>query len=88
MYREFEIYDRIGFSNAEILQCVTINNARILGMEDQIGTIEAGKLADLVVFENNPLQDIKALRKPTMVFKDGRIMHATAALNRVQANNT
>ncbi len=80
LYREFEIYSRLGFTNHEILQCATINNARILGLSDKIGSIEGGKLADLVVLGENPLDKIKALRKPLVVFKEGVLMHSLIPL--------
>lgn len=80
LYREFELYSRIGFSNREILECATINNARIAGISDRVGTLETGKLADMVAFRKNPLQDIRACREPEMVIRDGRILHSSRML--------
>ena len=68
-----KLLQRVGFSNIEILRCATINNAKILRMEDKIGSLEIGKYADMVVLDKNPLEDIRALRKPQMVFKQGGI---------------
>jgi imidazolonepropionase-like amidohydrolase len=82
LYREIEALARYGFSAAEALACATINNARILGMEDKIGSIEKGKRADLVVLEENPLQSPKAARRPLMVFKAGRLAHTRRLLVR------
>ena len=73
LWREMEMLGRIGFSNKEVLQCATINNARILRMEDIIGTIEKGKFADMVVLKENPLNKIEACRTPQIVIKEGRI---------------
>ena len=73
LWREMEMLGRIGFSNKEVLQCATINNARILRMEDKIGTIEKGKLADMVAFKENPLLKIEACRVPQIVIKGGRL---------------
>lgn len=73
LWREMEILSRIGFSNLDILQCATINNARILRLEDQIGSIEKGKIADLTVLAANPLEDIRACRTPALVIREGRI---------------
>lgn len=78
-YREYELLSRIGFKNEEILNCATINNARILKMEDKIGSLAPGKFADIAVYAENPLKKIEALRKPVMVFKDGRLMHFSGA---------
>ena len=75
LYREFEAYSRIGFSNAEILKCATINNARILMLEDEIGSLKPGKLADMAVLSGNPLEDLNVLKKPTAVFKAGQLEH-------------
>lgn len=73
-YREYEILQRVVFSNLEILRCATINSAKILHMKDKIGSLENGKYADMVVLDNNPLDDIRTLRKPQMVFKQGDLM--------------
>jgi imidazolonepropionase-like amidohydrolase len=73
LWREMEMLGRIGFSNREILQCVTINNAKIVGMADKIGSVEAGKYADLVILKENPLEKIEACRKPHIVIKNGEI---------------
>jgi hypothetical protein len=73
-YREYEIFQRIGFSNIETLRSATINNAKILLIGDQTGSLETGKYADMVVLDKNPLEDIRALRKPQMVFKQGDLM--------------
>jgi imidazolonepropionase-like amidohydrolase len=73
LWREMEMLTRIGFSNQEALRCATINNAKILRMEDKIGTIDKGKLADMVVLKENPFAVIEACRTPQMVIKGGRI---------------
>ncbi len=84
-YREYELLSRVGFKNNEILKCVTINNARVLRMEDKIGSLTAGKLADIAVYSENPLKKIEALRRPLMVFKDGRLVHCR--LERLKGSN-
>lgn len=73
LWREMELLGRIGFTNKEILQCATVNNARILRMEDKIGAIEKGKFADMTVLDGNPLERIDACRMPELVIKAGRI---------------
>ncbi|MFA5323419.1 MAG: amidohydrolase family protein [Smithella sp.] len=79
-YREYELLQRAGLSNIEILRCATINNAKILRMEDKIGSLETRKYADMVVLDKNPLEDIRALRKPQMVFKQGDLMFSAGNL--------
>ena len=73
LWREMEMLGRIGFSNSEILQCATINNARIIGMADKIGSVEVGKYADLTILQENPLKKIETCRIPQMVVKNGEI---------------
>ena len=55
------------------LQAATVNNARMLGREKQIGQISQGFEADLLVLERNPLQDVSALQDPLLVISNGRI---------------
>lgn len=73
---ELEMYvNRAGLTPMETIVCATKNNAEVLDMTDQIGTLEPGKLADLIVVDGDPLQDISILRdrrKILMVYKDGR----------------
>jgi imidazolonepropionase-like amidohydrolase len=64
-----------GVSNTDILKMATINAAEAIGAEDRIGTIEKGKIADLVLINGNPLQDIETLRDVEMVVKEGRIVY-------------
>lgn len=69
---EFDARREIGYTNIEMLRQATINSARILGLEDQLGTVRAGKLADLVVVDGKPDEDISAmLTYPAAVFKEG-----------------
>jgi len=78
LWREMEMLGRIGFSPKEVLRCATINNARILRLDDKTGTVEKGKFADLVVLKENPLEKIEACRTPRMVIKEGRIYDMTS----------
>lgn len=77
LWREMEMLARVGFSNKEILQCATINNARILQMADKIGSIEKGKFADMIVLKENPLDKLEVCRSPQRVIKDGRVYDVT-----------
>ncbi len=59
--REMELLQEAGFHPLEVVRAATLKGAESLGMADEIGTIEAGKLADLVVVEENPLANFKVL---------------------------
>lgn len=70
---EIELMKNAGLSNLEIIQASTINAAKVLSKENEIGSIENGKLADLLILENNPLENIKALQGISHVIKGGSI---------------
>ena len=59
--RELELLQEAGFHPLEVIQSATINGAEALGLDDKIGTIQAGKLADLVIVEENPIANFKVL---------------------------
>lgn len=69
---EFEAYKRYGLSEPEILRCATLGNMEILGLDKELGSIEPGKYADMVLLGKNPLKDISAIREVRKVFKNGR----------------
>ena len=72
IYRELEAMAEAGIPAEEILVMATKHGARAMGREDVFGTIEAGKRADLVVLERDPLEDISALRTIDAVYRAGR----------------
>lgn len=65
---------KAGFSPFEALQTATINPAVFLGRENDLGTIERGKLADLVLLDANPIEDISNTKKINAVVLDGRFL--------------
>lgn len=72
--REFEAMVASGMTNMEAIQAGTINAARVIRMHDQIGSLETGKLADIVLLDGDPLTDIKILTDSvhvTAVFQSG-----------------
>jgi len=71
---ELESYTRIGFTKSEALVAATKTSAEIMHMGDRLGTIEIGKLADMIVVEGNPDEDFNALRKVRTAFVNGRLM--------------
>jgi imidazolonepropionase-like amidohydrolase len=68
-----------GMGNAGVLRSATINNARIMGLERDLGSIEEGKLADLVLLAGNPLERMEHLLSPQMVFKGGGLAYESPA---------
>lgn len=64
----------------DALRTATLNNARILGMEEDLGSLQPGKLADVVLLAENPLRDLLFLLRPEAVFKEGRLVHSTHRL--------
>jgi imidazolonepropionase-like amidohydrolase len=55
----------------DTLIAATRNGAQMLGLGDQLGTIETGKLADVIVVASDPLQDMKVMKRVAVVIKDG-----------------
>ena len=84
VFREMELMQQAGLSPLQILRSATTNGARAMGMENQIGAIAPGKLADLVILNANPLTDLNNLSKASLVIKDGLVFdiaELTAAMN-------
>lgn len=77
---ELKWFVKGGYSMPQALQAATLTNARLLAMDDLIGSIEPGKLADILVVDGRPDQDIDALHKVALVFKDGQLMVQNGAV--------
>lgn len=65
-----------GMSNMQALRSATLNGARYLGMEDEIGSLKAGKLADLIIIDGNPLDNIFDTEKVIYTMINGRLFDA------------
>ncbi len=79
---EFAVRSEIGYTNTEMLQQATINSAMILGMDDMLGTIKAGKTADLVLVDGDPEKDISCMMAdPEAVFKNGKLCYTRGGDN-------
>ncbi len=70
---EFVYMTEAGMPAMAAIQSATIEGARLLGMEQELGSIKAGKLADIIAVPGNPLDDIKTLGQVSFVMKDGQI---------------
>jgi imidazolonepropionase-like amidohydrolase len=84
LHVELERLVEAGLTPLEALQAATLNPARVLGLSDSLGTIEPGKLADLVLLDANPLEDISNTRRIRAVLADGRFFRR-ADLDRLLA---
>ncbi len=71
---EMEIMSMLGMPNVEVLRTATLNAAHLLDMQDQLGTIEPGKLADMVLLSANPIDDIRAVERVEGVFRSGVLL--------------
>jgi hypothetical protein len=69
--RNYELFIEAGFTPTKAIQIMTLNGAKVLGVDKKLGTVEAGKLADLVVLKGDLASDPSVIRNPTIVFKDG-----------------
>ncbi|MFP6792387.1 MAG: amidohydrolase family protein [Pseudomonadales bacterium] len=72
-HRELLAMTYAGIPPAAVLRAATINGARALGVDKQLGSVETSKLADLVVVRGNPLDDIKVARDIKLVVKEGAV---------------
>jgi len=72
LWREVCLLAECGLSYGAVLHAATGLAAQAIGMEQEIGTVEPGKRADLLVLAGNPLADIMNIRKVVQVFRDGK----------------
>ncbi|CAN0452950.1 unnamed protein product, partial [Scytosiphon promiscuus] len=73
MHGELQLLSEGGMSNLDVLKAATINGATTLGLEEQIGSIKAGKLADIIVLDENPLTDIRNTETVSRTMVNGRL---------------
>ena len=78
VYREIELYAKAGFTNMEALQAATSVAATAMRVANDVGTIEKGKRADLLVLDANPLDNISNIRTVRFVMKDGKMFESAA----------
>ena len=78
VHREIELYVEAGLTPMQALQAATIVPARAMRLDAELGTIERGKRADLVVLDANPLEAVRNIRSVRWTISDGRIYDAAA----------
>ena len=75
LHKELENYVKAGIPANEVLRMATILSAQNARVEDRLGTIEIGKLADLILVDGNPAEDISDIRKVELTIKDGNMFY-------------
>jgi imidazolonepropionase-like amidohydrolase len=78
LHRELELYAKAGIPNAEVLRIATLTAAEILKRDRDLGTIEPGKLADFIIVDGDPTQNMSDIRKIVTVVKDGLVFDPKA----------
>jgi imidazolonepropionase-like amidohydrolase len=73
-FEEIERFVEHGYTPLEVIVAATKINAEVCGASERLGTVEEGKLADLVVVDGDPLRDIKALRNTRIIIQEGKII--------------
>ena len=81
LHAELRLYQREGLKPHEILHAATLQSARIAGVDDDLGSIEVGKLADMVIVDGDPLSEISDLSNITHTIKNGRTYRLEELLN-------
>jgi len=71
-HQEMELYVKAGFTPLETITAATLNGAKVLKIEKELGSLEPGKKADFIVLDKNPIEDIKNTRTINSVWKDGK----------------
>jgi len=72
--KEFALMTGLGMSPAAALRAATSSAATLLGIDDRVGTLTAGKIADIVAVPGNPLEDIQATERVSFVMKEGKVI--------------
>jgi hypothetical protein len=82
LHRELELYVEAGIPAPEVLRRATIGAARVMGMDDELGSISPGKFADLILVDGDPTTNISDIRRVVTVVKGGQV-YDPAAIYRV-----
>ncbi|MEQ8219166.1 MAG: amidohydrolase family protein [Arenibacter sp.] len=81
IHKELAFYKEAGLSNYEVLKTATVNAAQTHSIMNQLGTIEAGKVANLLLVDNNPLMELSTLENPSSIFIKGRHINRKTLLS-------
>lgn len=78
LHHELDLYTRAGIPPAEVLRMATLTSAEVMGVNKDLGTIAAGKLADMILIEGDPTKNIRDSRNITTVTKGGKVYDPAA----------
>jgi imidazolonepropionase-like amidohydrolase len=81
IHNEMAFYKEAGLSNFEVLKTATINAANTHDIMNNMGSIEVGKVANLILIDSDPLVDLSALKNPSAVFIKGRKLDSESLEN-------
>ena len=81
LLRELELWQAAGIPAPDILRAATLEAARVLKHDRDVGTVAAGKLADLVLVDGDPLADVSVMRRSVAVVKDGVVVDRGAVFD-------
>jgi imidazolonepropionase-like amidohydrolase len=87
LHAELEDYVAAGLTPFQALETATVNSVRLLAADADLGTVQAGKLADLVVVDGDPLTDIKATRRVRTVIKNGEVYEVATLIRNVSSSS-
>jgi len=79
LHKELENYSRAGIPNAAVLSIATLQSAKVAGKDQQFGSIEAGKVADIIIIDGDPLKQISDIRKVETIIK-GQDIYSSRSL--------
>jgi hypothetical protein len=82
--RNYELLREAGFSTEQVVQIMSLNGAKILGVDSELGSVERGKVADLVVLRGDLAADPAVIKQTVTVFKDGIGWDSTKLLESVK----
>ncbi len=86
LHGELELFVQAGMTPIEALQAATINAARCLNIQNKSGSVEENKLADLVLLDANPLDDIRNTRKISVIFNNGKVLSGAALIDAIKTD--
>jgi len=78
LHRELEMYVRAGIPAPEVLRIATLNGARVLKRDAELGSIKQGKFADMILVDGDPARKISDIRNTDIIIKDGKVYEAAA----------